>query len=83
MPTVSGCWNLMGVPALVCRDHGLEIVRCSLDVLAHPTARVSAFVVSPAHICFMVRYIVEGKHLIYLITYRRNGRDRTSDLDFL
>lgn len=59
----------MGVLALVCRDHGLQIVRLSLNMLAHRTARVGAFVVAPAHIWMGVSSSclstvpLEGKHL--------------------
>jgi hypothetical protein len=45
---VPGSWNLVVVLPLVRRDHGLEIVRGPLDMLAHRAARVGALVVAPA-----------------------------------
>lgn len=48
VPAISGCWNFMVVLSLVCRDHGFQIMRRSLHVLAHWTALVRTFVVAPA-----------------------------------
>jgi hypothetical protein len=48
LPTVSGCRNFMVVLSLISCDDRLQIMWCSLYMLAHWAARVCTFVVAPA-----------------------------------
>lgn len=47
-PAVACCWDVVVVFALVCSDHGLEVVRGPLDVLSDIAAGACALVVTPA-----------------------------------